>query len=289
MPLNSNKLEKPFSKLSKLLKNLPKQPSPEQVHDVRTRTRRVEAALHALLLDQKRIGQRSIKALTPVRKRAGKVRDMDVLMGFASTLSSESDNECLVQLLEHLGHQRFQGARKLHKTVSRERNLATQSLKRCSSSIRRGLNGNKGRDHWPANATSIALQLSRELASWPKLNSENIHPFRLKVKELRYVLQLSGESGDLIDRLGEVKDTVGEWHDWTELANIAEEVLQHSGKCDVLEQIRSGARERFNHALELANRLRGQYFTQSRSKNKRAVRAPSVKEPVLKASARLAA
>jgi hypothetical protein len=37
---------------------------------------------------------------------------MDVLTGFASSLSSDKDGDCLVQLLEHLGHQRFQRARR---------------------------------------------------------------------------------------------------------------------------------------------------------------------------------
>jgi CHAD domain-containing protein len=288
MALDCNKLEKPFRQLAKLLKNLPKQPSPEDVHDIRTRTRRVEAALHALALERKRMGQQIIDAVTPVRKRAGNVRDMDVLTGFASTLSSRSDGDCLVQLLEQLGHDRYEGARKLHKTVNRERNAATRSLKRCSSSIKRNLNGSKGREQWPTNATSSALRLSGELAGWPKLNAGNLHPFRLKVKELRYILQLSGQSGDLIDRLGEVKDAIGEWHDWTELATIAKDVQEHSGRCDVVEQIESGAKKRFDKALTLANRLRQEYFGRP-LKNKRTPRSRSANEPVLKASAALAA
>ena len=106
MPLDPDMLQKPLNKLRKLLKKLPRQPAPEQVHDLRTRIRRVEATLHALLLDRKRKGQQVLRAVTPIRKRAGKVRDMDVFVRFASTLSSDSDSECLVQLLEHLGHRR---------------------------------------------------------------------------------------------------------------------------------------------------------------------------------------
>jgi CHAD domain-containing protein len=289
MPLDPDKLEQPLDKLRKSLNKLPKQPSADQVHDIRTRTRRVEATLHALHLDRKRKGRRTLKAVAPVRKRAGKVRDMDVLMAFASTLSSDRDNECLVQLLEHLGQQRFRGARKLHKTAAKKRGVATQSLKRCSSTIKRNFNRKKGRSQWPADASATALQLSSELANWPKLNTDNLHPFRLKIKELRYVLQLSGDSGKLVDMLGEVKDKVGEWHDWTELATIAKDVLEHSGRCDVLEQIRSGAKRRFDEALALANRLRAQYFDQSHGRNKRGSGALPVKEPVLKATAKLAA
>jgi CHAD domain-containing protein len=289
MPLKPEKLEKPLNKLRKSLKKLPKQPSPEEVHDIRMRIRRVEASLHALLLDRKRMGKQVLGAVAPVRKRAGKVRDMDVLTGFASSLSGDTDQECHVQLLEHLGHQRIQGSRKLFKTVAKQQSLAAGALKRCSASIARNLGRTKGQTEWPADAAAIALQLSKELANWPELNAQNLHPFRLKVKELRNVLQLSGENSALADALGEVKDKAGEWHDWTELAAIAEEVLKHPGRCDIQEQVRSGAKQRFAEALTVANRLRTDYFGESRSKSKRGKRAKEIQEPVLKATAALAA
>jgi CHAD domain-containing protein len=288
MPLDFNQVEQPFKKLRKLLKNFPRQPSPKQVHDIRTRTRRVEAALSALSLDRKRTGKRLLKAITPVRKRAGKVRDMDVLTGFASTLSTDSDNQCRVQLLEHLGKRRFDGTRKLHKAVVRNRKLATRSLKSCSSSINKRLNGKKGRSDGASDASATALELSRQLANWPKLTASNLHPFRLKVKDLRNVLRLSGKDDPLVDSLGEVKDAIGEWHDWTELGNIANQLLDHLPGGELLAQIRTEAKRRFAKALEAANRLRKEYFEPRHSKNKRA-RSQPLKEPVLEASARLAA
>jgi CHAD domain-containing protein len=97
MPLERDKLEKPFNSLRKLLKKLPKQPSPEEVHDIRTRTRRVEATLDALQLDRKRRGKRVLAAITPIRRRAGKVRDMDVFSGFASNLFPNGEKDCVVR------------------------------------------------------------------------------------------------------------------------------------------------------------------------------------------------
>jgi CHAD domain-containing protein len=205
-----------------------------------------------------------------------------------SSLPARDQQECHVQLLEHLGHARFQGARKLHKVAVLRRRAATQSLKRCASSIKRNFNGAKGQKEWPADAAAAALELSAEVANWPKLNGKNLHPFRLKVKELRYVLQLSGQDTELVDMLGEVKDKIGEWHDWTELSTIAGDLLQHSGRCDVQEQIRAGVRQRFQKAMALANRVREQYFEQPGAKNKRRG-SLRMKEPVLKASASLAA
>ena len=289
MPLDPEKLEQPLDKLRKLLNKLPKQPSADQVHDIRTRTRGTEAVLHALQLDGQRKGRRVLKAVTPVRKRAGKVRDMDVLIGFASTLSSEREKECIVELLEHLGHHRFREARKLHKTVVGRRRLATASLKRCSSAIQRNFNGTKGKSDWPAATAATALRLTGELASWPRLNATNLHEFRLKVKELRYVLQLSGETGEFAEMLGEVKDKIGEWHDWAELASIAEDVLQHSGRREVVQQIRATVKRRFDEAMRAANHLRHQYIDAARPQDKGRRDAKRVKIHAVEAAARLAA
>ena len=288
MPLDKNEVEKPFKKVRKLLKNFPKQPSPSDVHDIRTRTRGVEAVLSALLLDRKRSGKQLLKVLTPVRKRAGKVRDMDVLTGFASTLAVDSDGNCLVQLLEHLGQKRFNAARKLHKSVVRRQGSASQSLKRCSSAIRRRFADQDVLLDWPMDAAARALTLSAELGRWPRLTARNLHPFRLKVKELRNILKLSGDDDVLMEKLGEVKDAIGGWHDWTELGGIADRVLDHGQNCELREQIRAETKRRFDKALTLANRIREQNFELPRAKRKRG-KTQVLKEPVLKATAKLAA
>src|SRR5207253_7934757 len=78
-------------------------------------------------------------------------------------------------------------------------------------------------------AMANALKLSSELAITTKLDRKNLHPYRLKVKELRYVLQLANDADEqqFVDKLGEVKDAIGEWHDWEELITIANGVVDH--------------------------------------------------------------
>jgi len=114
---------------------------------------------------------------------------------------------------------------------------------------------------WSADAAALALELSSELAQWPRLDARNLHPYRLKVKVLRYVLQLA-ENADagFVKILGEVKDTIGEWHDWQELGGIAEQVLNHGSGCGVLKLAHSTAKAKFDYALSLANRMRHEYL-----------------------------
>src|SRR5438477_12896281 len=102
MALDDNRLLKPVKKLQKLVNKIDRQPTPETVHDLRTNTRRLESIFEALSLDGEGIGESMLKSLGRVRKRAGRVRDMDVLTSHASTLHLQGEEDCLVQLLEHL-------------------------------------------------------------------------------------------------------------------------------------------------------------------------------------------
>jgi len=288
MTLDAKKLDKPLLKLRKVVGRMSKVPTQGEVHDLRTNTRRVEATLAALQLDRKRKGRRVLSAVTPMRKKAGDVRDMDVLTGFAATLSSDGDDQCLVKLLEHLGEERGNGANRLRKTIANDSKIARKRLKACSTVIEKRFNRHSARQEreWPVNATAAALRVSGELANWPKLSAENLHPFRLNVKELRYMLQLSGEDTELTERLGEVKDEIGERHDWTELSAVAKEVLSDCKDCKVLAQIQETAKRKYEKAVKSAQELRGQYFDSGRGNQK--THRKTVKEGVLKASAKLA-
>jgi len=288
MALDPREVQKPLSKLRKLLKKMPKQPTPDQVHDLRTNSRRIEATVKALQLDRKRKGKRVLKTLTPLRKRAGRVRDMDVLTGFAAGLSANGNQEAVVQLLDRLGETRFQAARKLHKSVVKRRRTAKMRLKRCLLLVDRDLGSGKRRfGEWQANATADALKLSAEIAGWPRFTTQTLHPFRLKVKELRNVLRMTGKDDELVDRLGEVKDAIGEWHDWTVLLDIARDVLGTSESRSLTGHINEITNQKERAALEVANRLRDHYFSANRQ-NARRSRKQGIPQPVLKSAARLA-
>src|SRR5262249_7589657 len=133
---------------------------------------------------------------------------------------------------------------------------AKRGCKRWERSLSKSFQkGNQQKKHFSEEAAATALQLSSELRSWPALNRSNLHPFRLKVKELRYVLQLSGQDDAFIETLGEVKDAIGEWHDWRELAGIADKVIDHAG-CVLRKQIHSTVESKFNGAMSRAESMR---------------------------------
>src|SRR4051812_1977598 len=106
MPLDPNRFVKPAKKLRKLLKKTDRKPDPDAVHDLRTNIRRIEAVLEVLSLEPDGKHSSIIKPLGRIRKRAGKVRDIDVLTGFASSVHVQNENDCMVRLLENLGARR---------------------------------------------------------------------------------------------------------------------------------------------------------------------------------------
>jgi CHAD domain-containing protein len=276
-----NSLQKPFRKLCKTLKGFRKNPAPDAVHRLRTQTRRAEAAVRTLALDQKRNGLRLLKILKPTRKAAGKVRDIDVFVGFASKLPTHSENQRLVELLESLGNLRARAAKDLYKVLARKQKEIRRRLSRCSKFIEKRLSssigGRPGSVHLPTNVAALSLQLESELDTWPKLNKKNLHPYRLKVKELRYTLQLDRESDSgLIQSLGEVQDQIGRWHDWDTLATITYQILDHGSPCEITAQITHQAQDHLIKALSAAKALGKQYFSSNatQKQNGRTQRRP---------------
>lgn len=267
MPLDPNHVHKPVKKLRKIVKTIPKQPLPEQVHDLRTNTRRLEAIVTALSLDKTGNVRKLLNDLSCVRKRAGKVRDMDVLTEYAASVDADQEQDCKVQLLEHLGAKRRKRAKNLRAAVAKTAGPLRRRLKRLSQQIDRSLCEEEDDGCHPINAsalsTAAALRLASELAATPaRLGRQNLHPYRLEVKELRNVLRMAGDETDdeFVETLGKVKDLIGEWHDWDELVGTAQRVLDHGSNCKIVRQLKKTANDRYEQALAAAEDLRSKYL-----------------------------
>jgi CHAD domain-containing protein len=291
MALDHDQIQKPIRKLRKLLKKLPKQPTPEQVHDLRTNTRRLEAVVDAFALASTGKGKQLLKDLSRVRKRSGKIRDMDVLTSDAAGLKAEGEVDCKVQLIEHLGAERRRHAKKLDAIVRKFGPQLRQELKRTSRDLDDLTCADGNQDCDPADASAkaaaAAIKLEEELASPARLGRDNLHPYRLKIKELRNVLRLSGKkNNEFIETLGEVKDAIGDWHDWVELLAIANEILDHGSKCG-LHELKRIADQKYQHALAVTESMRTRYLHVGRGKGKQQDRKPA--EPVWMATRSMAA
>ncbi len=271
MALNSEQIEKTMRKLRKLVNKAPKRPTPDNIHDLRTYTRRFEAAVAALKLDSRRNERRLLRDLKRARKRAGKVRDMDVLMSYSAHMDAGQQQNCQVQLLEYLGANRYRQAKRLKVSMRKRHPAIRHRLKRAENRIEKVISGESKRSSAPENtapaeAMALAVKLSRELAEPASLNRNNLHPYRLKVKQLRYLLEMadSPDTRPFIDSMGAVKDAIGEWHDWEELIAIASDLDEHGPNCKLVRELKTISDRKYEHALSLTNQMRKEYLRSSK-------------------------
>ncbi len=240
--------------------------------------------MRALDFDSKRVQRRLLEPLGLLRKRAGKIRDMDVLLGDVLSLqipgehtneksgAQTAEKDCILRLLQHLAVKRHKHARKMDAIVralgrplllmlARQRSAIAKVARKNSRS-----NSNNDQAGNPSlRAVARSLQLAEQLNQPARLNRANLHPYRLKLRELRYVLEMEEPQPSrqgLIAAVEKVQDAIGEWHDWMSLGDIAADVLDHDG-CRVIARIKAEANSRFVNALALAESLRERYAAES--------------------------
>jgi len=275
MPIDQARIQKALRQLGKFAARVPKDPSPEAVHELRSSARRLLATFGALSLDSKSNERLLLKRVRKIHRRAGKVRDLDVLSGHLATIDLEGESACRTRLARHFARERARQARKLHDEISGQRAELNSRLSGASREVKRFLKKNEPE---PSSlAAAHALELAGALEDPERLHRGNLHLYRLKVKQLRDVLQLApGPGSRLVDDLGKVKDAIGEWHDWEELAAVAGEVLNHGAGCKLEQELREICDRKFRDALLAAEDLRRHYAGRPAKKPSRSVRIGSL-------------
>ncbi len=120
------RVRKALRELGKSLQSLNGDFAPKDVHKLRTASRRVEAIAGVLGATDRKKSRRLVESIEPVRKAAGGVRDMDVLLADTRKLARYAHGESLTHLVAHLKIVRQQNAEELqhalhhrHKAVLR--------------------------------------------------------------------------------------------------------------------------------------------------------------------------
>lgn len=290
MTIDEQRIFRPFLKIRSSLQDLPPHPTPEQVHKLRIQLRRVEAALDALGLDSRRVGRRTLRHARSFRRLSGKIHDMDVLTALAASLQARDCEQYRIELLEYIGARRYRQLDKLLRSVRKDGAELRKDLKRCQSRIQKRIGRKapaRARVMAAATMTARILELGVELARYPRLGRRNLHHFRVRAKHLRYILQMAGECGTpFFYALDAVKERVGDWHDWEELAEIARQLDGHPGRRTLLAEIGAISETKFLQAMEVSRQLRDQHLARLFPPN-RPLRIPS--RPALVAARPLAA
>jgi CHAD domain-containing protein len=254
MPIDRQRNQKLCRQLSRMLGQLAKTPAAKTVHGFRTTSRRVETMLEALVPEPDRNLKKLLKSLARLRRRAGRVRNIDVQSELLRGLKIGGDGDRKKRVLQELAELRARREKKL--AAALDGGALRQIRKRL-------LRATECTAHGPAEAFDpgkAALQeftrFAREQAT---LNQDTLHAYRLQTKHARYVAELAENderARRVVSELKRMQDAIGEWHDWAQLTARAEGLLANGNEVPLISALKNVTRAKYRQALSVCAETR---------------------------------
>jgi CHAD domain-containing protein len=214
--------------------------SAKAVHRLRTTARRIQTLINSGEVELRGKQRQALRDIEKIRKRAGKVRDLDVQLGLLRALgnrSTEQDRHFLRQvLLKKRGKRagRLESAARdiVQSNFSTHLREALRHAEAISAEEKDSL----------AKAEGELRQLATDFQAHPQLSTKQLHRMRIKLKMIRYLAEVavdSDASGKFVDQLKSVQTILGEWRDWELLEKTAEKLFAERTNCALLAEIRA--------------------------------------------------
>ncbi len=246
MPIDLKRSRLAFQKLGREVTKLTKNPAPESVHKFRTNSRRVEAVLSEVAPELTRNDKKLLKLLSQLRKKAGRVRDLDVEITSLRSLKTPEGNGHKSQFVDSLVQERAKREQKLAKAFDRETAAEVRRrLKRAASEI-----------DIPKNTEPLTLTLSK-LAKLGRdhvpVTERTLHQYRIIGKRARYIAELANpdpEAKRVIDQLKHMQDVIGDWHDWLKLTQKAEALFGGVRDSALVAMLRNVTQAKFRQSVD---------------------------------------
>jgi len=246
MPVDEKRSRLAFQKLNRQLSKLSRKPAPVTVHRFRTSGRRVEALLYALVPHPTRNDRKLLELLARLRKKAGRVRDLDVQIAAVRNLKIPQEPQDKSALIHELTEER----------VGREKKLARAFDKDTLRELRRRLK-KAALEEIPGTANPLVIAM-RQLEALARdrapLTEKTLHRYRVVGKRARYLAELaadSPESGRIIELLKRMQDVLGDWHDWLKLTEKAEALLGTVPENPLVSALHTITRAKFRKAIDV--------------------------------------
>jgi CHAD domain-containing protein len=235
-----------FQKLNRQLNRLSTKPAPENVHKFRTYGRRIEALLDALIPHPNRNDQRLLKLLVRLRRKAGRVRDLDVQISALRNLKVPQQSAQKSEFIRALVEERREREAKLEHAFDEDTfHDLRRRLKKASL------------DEIPNNTDPLAIAL-RELRNLAHdrapLTEKTLHRYRIVGKRARYLAELAGQDPEAmrtVELLKRMQDVLGDWHDWLKLTQKAEELFDSTPDSPLIGTLRGVTRTKFRKAIDV--------------------------------------
>ncbi len=217
MPISPDRSQLVFQKTARALQKLSSTQTAEVVHGFRTTSRRLQTLLNHLLPQRDRNQKKLLKMLNQIRRRAGKVRDLDVPLAALRSLKVPQEPRRKTQLMHGLIELRGKHEKKLRKMLTKSviRELRKR-LKRAAKTVR---------PETSRDALKIAqAMLDQVVRPAGPLREDVLHQYRTAMKRARYAAEFapkSAESAQFIAQVKKLQDALGNWHDWLILTEAA--------------------------------------------------------------------
>jgi CHAD domain-containing protein len=272
-----------FHKLGREVTKLARKPEPESVHKFRTNSRRVEAVLSEVVPELNRNDKKLLKLLSQLRKKAGRVRDLDVEIASLRSLKIPGGNGHKSQFVDALVQERAKREQKLaeafdHQTAAKVR----KRLKRATHDI-----------DIPKNVEPLTQTLSKLADLGPDhapLTEKTLHQYRIIGKRARYIAELDedSEAKRVVEQLKRMQDVIGDWHDWLKLTQKAEQLFGGVRESALVAMLRNVTQAKFRQSVDAVAETRASLFgkkTQAADTPAAAARKPSVEAASVSAAA----
>jgi CHAD domain-containing protein len=234
-----------FQKTERALLKLSAEQSAESVHGFRTTARRLETLLDQLLPERDRNQKKLLKMLNRVRRRAGKVRDLDVQLAALRSLKVPQEPRRKTQLMHRLIELRAEHEKKLRKLLTKN------AIRELRKRLKRG--AKEVRPEASRDALTVARAMLNEVVRPAGPVSEDVlHQYRTVLKRARYAAEFASKSAEATQFISQVKqlqDAVGNWHDWLILTQAAAKRLGDVNQSSLVAVLHNVTGSKFRHAV----------------------------------------
>ena len=261
MPIDWQRNQQLFRRLSRLLGKVARHPQPEAVHHFRTTARRLEAVFDALEPSPDKAHRKLLKQVTKLRRRCGRLRDVDVQLDALRTLKQGRETTHKQRLLRHLERLRTKREEKLqaaltdksiHKLRARLRKIATSlSSPRAAAAAR------------PLPQLDPLPEALRLFATMVRghgpLTEDTLHQYRIHGKRVRYLAEMAGNHPrvkEVVKQLKRMQDAIGVWHDWWDLTRTAEDLFADRANLPLVLALDNITRAKFQEAVRISTEVK---------------------------------
>ena len=251
MSIASERSQLAFRKTERALLRLSDTQDVESVHGFRTTSRRLQTLLEVLLPERDRNQKKLLKMLDQIRRREGKVRDLDVQLSALRSLKVPQEPRRKTQLMQGLIELRAKHEKKLRKMLTKD------MIREIRKRLKRG--AKEVQSKTSLDPLMVARSMLKEVVRPAGPVSEDLlHQYRTVVKRARYAAEFAPKSPEAAQFIGQVKrlqDAVGNWHDWLTLTQSASKRLGEVNQSSLVAALHNAYREANSATQSLPSRL----------------------------------